>query len=101
MSRNLQSQILAIFNFYMLIKKYKLCVKTFLQLVCERGEEEADKEFSTGFGPGHKKECCLEVCQGAVHEGNTHQADTAVPQVWQQGEKCASWRCKLDMEEHT
>lgn len=56
MGRNLQSQILAIFNFYMPIKKYKLCVKTFLQLVCECGEEEeADKELSTGFGPGHKK----------------------------------------------
>lgn len=55
MGRNLKSQILAIFNFYMPIKKYKLWVKTFLQLVCECGEEEeADKELSTGFGPGHK-----------------------------------------------
>lgn len=56
MGTNLQSRILAIFNFYMPIKKCKIYIKTFLQLVCECGEkEEADKEISTGFGPGHKK----------------------------------------------
>lgn len=54
---------------------------------------------------GTRKECCLEVCQDAVREGSTDQADTAVPtqspRVWQQGEKCASRRCKLETEEHT
>lgn len=33
----MQSQILAIFYFYMLMKQYKLCIKTFLQSVCECG----------------------------------------------------------------
>lgn len=56
MGTNLQSQILAIFNFYLLTKKYKICIKTFLQSVCKCGRRgEADKATSTGFGPGHQK----------------------------------------------
>lgn len=56
MGTNLQSQILTIFNFYTPTKKYKICIKTFLQSVCKCGEkEEADKVISIGFGPGHKK----------------------------------------------
>lgn len=56
MDTHLQFQILSIFNFYMPIEKYEICIKTFLQSVCWGGKrEEAENAISIGFGPGHEK----------------------------------------------
>lgn len=68
----------------------------------ERGTGERIRWSALVWAQGTRQECGRDVCQAAVPEGGTHQADNISPQrVWQQSEKCASRRCKLDMEEHT
>lgn len=49
------------------------------------------------WAQGTRKECHLDACEDAV----LRAANTGPYRVWQQGEQCASRRCKLDMEECT
>lgn len=61
----------------------------------------ADKVISTGFGPGHKKGMLLWCVSGCGPWGQHPSSHNISPErVWQQSEKCASRRCKLDVKEH-
>lgn len=59
----MQPQILAIFYFYMLMKQYKLCIKTFLQSVCACGTGgEQVRLPALVLAQGPRKECCCALC---------------------------------------
>ena len=45
--------------------------------MCWCGEREVIAT-GTGFGPGHKRECCRDACQDAVPEGSTHEENKAL-----------------------
>lgn len=100
MGTNLQSQVLVIFNFYMPIEKYKTCIKTFLLLVGRR--RRLMRKPALVLAPGNKKGMLPWRVSGCSRWGQDLSSPHVTPhKAWQQGQKCASRRCKADMGEHT
>lgn len=88
---------------FLYVYKYKICIRHFCSQCASVGRKRKLRRSSTlGFGPGHKKGM-LPWCVSAYSPWGRHPSSGHISphRVWQQGEKCASPRCKLDREERT